>query len=664
MAAEQTLGREELRVLANQEFDFDFIYGVNRPRISYGLTGGQFALSADEEVAGKKPTDGPPIFIGTAPPGLFLADDDVWKATYASSHDSFLTIIPGIKVQESIDNVQVKDIYKNGLTNADDDNLWKKANEEQQVQYIASKDTSIDGESATDSFGEVSEARGLGIRLPGMAGGWGRTIDLLPTDPDATDDPQGRKNDEAHKLARETWKFGPIDARWDYRRNLWATYNDLIEDHYDQGLGTWVFGTNDDVDKGFPFLRGRLNDVWWVRQPIDLKDTDGKEEGIQTGRIMTHLKHEWFDESEDGSAPLSSIFIIPHTNETGDCHEKGDEHELGNEITGKSEKIDIRTSVHFFKEKDVDGPIKFGAKAEDLDNLCCDPGDDAHWFLGEMVFVPKSFTLPKCGQVGAGGAAAVVAGEGADECYWQPAVRIDECELVGEHFLKLINNDQSLAFMVCDLCEEVKTWSNDLISVIVDNDAILNDKIDDIQEILKKLVKDICAEIIAAMTASNTLAKSLAAKNKQMIEQLADTIFGTAQVVDGNVISIPGLTSRISDSFFECLGKNPGLPETQVRDANNNPAGTAAFDPSTASVVKPFIFQGPAGIAFAKPYKCELSIRFKTSRNLDTPNPFENCPTVDLEAPCAEPENFTVNCEGGGNTNITTKYGTCQTHED
>lgn len=662
---------EEQRVLANNN-NPDFLHGINVDSPVYALIGSQFGESADEN-NGKRPTNNAPMIITSAHPGLMLNDDTYWTSTYGASHDAYLTIIPGKKIQETIDEIQIESIYKDGLSNADDDNLWKKANDIQQIQYIVSKDDIDSASSAVDTFGDVSEARGLGIRLPGIAGGWGKTIDLLPTDPEPTDDPQGRKNDDAHKLARETWKYGILDARWDYRRGVWAAYNDLITDQYDQSIGTWVFGTNPDTNNGFPFLRGRLDDVWWVRQPLDLADKNGRTEGEQTGRIMTHLKHEWFDEDENGSAPLDSIFIIPHDTSTDpSCHEKEGEHTLGLEKTGDSMKIDIKTGAHFFKEPGVDGPVDFGRNIQDLTNVCCEHDQTSFWFTGEMVFVPKDFQRDVCaGPPGSVPSVAISSDDSEEECKWQPAIQIDECELVGEHFLTLVNNDQQVALMVCALCDEIKAWSEQLIGVVIDNDAILLDKIDKTQSELERAVKELSKCIVDAVTIANNLNNGEKTRVDKVIDQLVCQIFGDATVIDGEVFNTQGLTGEINDKFLECCGSEGDLPETIVSDANGVEFGQTiaddgspvVFDSNTAKVSKPFVVSCPPGVAISKPFECNVDLNFGSSRTLGEPDPFENCPTVDLKTPCGEPEMFTVDCEVPVSTILSTEFGNCQTHE-
>lgn len=632
------------------------MHGRNVENPTYGLVGSQFGESAQEATNSKRPTSNSPIIITSANPGTMLNDDAFWSSTYASSYDSHLTIVNGAKLQETIDNISIDGIYKNGLVNADDDNLWKSADGVQQIQYIASKTDVDSASSAVDSFGEVSEARGIGIRIPGIAGGWGKTIDLLPTDPEPTEDEEGRKNDEAHKLARETWKYGILDARWDYRKGVWATYNDLISDKYENGLGTWVFGTNPDTAEGFPFLRGKLDDVWWVRQPVDLDGTDGKSQGVQTGRVMTHLKHEWFDENENGSARLESIFIIPHTVSNNACHDKGAENILGSEITGDS-VIDIKTSVHFFKDTDNDGSILFGRNANDID-LCCNIDDESKWFLGEMVFVPKNFKTNNCPDT-----------NNPEECVWQPAIQIDECQLVGGHFLDLVTNDQSLALMVCSLCDEIKSWSQSVTSVIASNDAILEDRISKTQNALVKAVKDLSECIVKALSSANANTQFIAEQQSEIINQLVCAIYGDIQIIDGQIFEIPGLTNQINDVLFECIGKAPSLTETEVRDANGLAPGqtqtadgvTVEFNWETANVVKGFVEALPGNVFSPVPFDCPVTVDFGSTAHLDTPDAFTNCPDVTLNFPCGSPETFIVNCNSPVPQTLSTDYGDCQT---
>src|SRR5690606_24554166 len=124
--------------------------------------------------------------------------------------------------------------YVSRFPNASNMNIYKRAvvegKEYQQIQYVVSKDTVREASAAVGFYGDVDETRGIGIRMPSIVGGWGVGVDLLPTDP-SPELENFSVNSDAHKLDRATWKYGPLDLRWDDRRKVWAAYNDMIVDH-------------------------------------------------------------------------------------------------------------------------------------------------------------------------------------------------------------------------------------------------------------------------------------------------------------------------------------------------------------------------------------------------------------------------------------------------
>lgn len=599
---------------------------MNLPRGSFSLSGGQYAESL-ALTNGKMPTDGPPMIIVDTPPGVFGSE---WVRTFGASQDAYLTLVNGRFLQSSMDEISVEGIYQEGSVNAITDNLWKPAvigeGSVQQVQYLVSKTTIDEASAATESYGEINEVRGIGLRIPAIAGGYGRTIDGLPTDPEPTDDLTKRKNDESHKVARETWKYGPVEYRWDYRKGVWSAYNELIADHENEELGTWVFSTNPDTDHGFPFLRGKLEDVFWVRRTHDKRDLRGNEEGVQTGEVMTHLEHKWYDDAENGSARLSSIFIIPHTESAaaeGDedgCHFIGEnENELGDEITGDADRIDIKHDAHFFKEKNVDGAIHFGAKASDLveDEVISCYNPNAKYFFGEMVFIDEM--PPGCSEEGElSSAPASTSGVDDHQCKWVPAVQIDECQLMGEHMVKLIENDDSLAGRLTTICNTFAQYTKDAKAV---SDANIGD-ISTVLECLNTALQETTAAIIASVA-----------------------------------FCIDELGYEIQDKFVELNQQMDLLP----------PAIEAALASCgcEATVDWDFDITPPGGHGFNLPSavasNCELGT-FSRAPELDCA---DVCFGVQLNGPCSDSPSYMAGMPCGDYElrDIGTSEGTAQTHE-
>lgn len=425
------------------------------PRAGYALSGGAWSDVNNE----LDKTSGAPMIINSHTPGTF-ADD--WGNTYGSSHDAFLSIVDGSKIKESIDGVSLTSVYE-ALPNTRDDNIWELIGTAQQIQYVVSGADIDEARDRIDGFGAIADARGLCMRLPMMACGYGKTKEMLPLNgsPD-------RQNPDDIKLDRDAWKTGSVDLRWDDKRKIWGSFTDLIADQENVGLGTAVFSTNPDGNEGFPWLKGRLQDVWWVRQDETLDGNSGKSDGATTGKVMTHLAHFWFDAGEDGAAPLSSIFIIPHKNldseGTADVpHERGGENTLGGETTGTGASIDLKSSVHFFKEKEMDGPLKMDRKISDIaEVVCCDNGA-SDLFIGEMIFLDQQPGL--CDDV-------VPPTDVPNE--WVPAIRIDECHLVGGHIGELVQNDINAIKSSTKLCSDLNEYTETLVDEV---DGIAQDLI-------------------------------------------------------------------------------------------------------------------------------------------------------------------------------------------
>lgn len=630
------------------------------PKGNFAFTGAQIRASKDP-VRDKRPTGGPPMFINTQAPGVLTSDLE-WKRTFSASADSFLSLMPGQKLRETADAVLLDGIYKDGSSNLEDLNIWKIIlNGVQQVSYIASKDTINEGSEATESHGELEELRGVGIRIPSMAAGWGRTIDGLPTDPNPADT---RKNDDEHKLARETWKHGAIDYRWDYRKGVWSAFNDLVEDHNDAGLSTWIFGTNNDSAQGYPFLRGALDDIFWVRKTVALQDTDGTEEGVKTGQAMIHLGAYLYDDEEKGAAQLNSVFIVPHSDGTDDeCHPKGEEFTLGSELTGEGERVDIRTTAHFWKEAGIDGPINFYKRASEVE-ICCKPSNEK-FFTGKMIYMdidqetcpnsagttanpPESIkedgtittetgdgqgtrvqiTQSAAGPGGfgvpldnlgnpvntTGSTTTTTGGPGqalnptSDRCKWVPAIQIDECELVGNHFVKLITNDANIASAANTYCNLITDWTSSVASSTNANFGTAASKMVCLDDLISEAVDKF---------------------NTQISFVVANLNF-----------QISMLQSRINAAFVaiaQCLAEC---------DCPCIPPNVGGFDPFNWPPVQigtcqPFLFGSVPELS------CDI------------------CTAIELQGPCTNNESFSVGspCGGGTPPAISTEQGSCQTHD-
>jgi len=442
----------------SEQKNIDELLGINLPRAGYAIAGSDWALEQGVDA---------PMIINLNTPGTL---ETKWSDTYGASLDSFLSIVDGFKIVNAMSTITVQGIYASAFPNTNTDNIWAPVEpspelvpvpkKQQQVQYVVSGDDIETARTRIGTFGELFNIRGLCMRTPMMAQGYGRTKDMLPLFPSADD---ARKNEEDAKLDRAQWKVGTVDLRWDERRNVWGAWNDIIVDHESKGLGTTVFSTNPDAGEGFPWLKGKLEDVWWVRQPTALNGTNGKLEGQKTAEIMTHLEHSFFDEETDGSAKLKTVFVIPHkeaSEEDDSCHKKGEENILGGETTGDSIGIDIRSTVHFWKENEIDGPIKFGRSLSDLgDEICCDSSSlktKPKLFIGEMVFMDEE--LPTCdddpGEIGEA--------EEKPPCEWVPAVAIDECSLIAGACETLVTNDINTIMRLDGLCTEISSYSEDL----------------------------------------------------------------------------------------------------------------------------------------------------------------------------------------------------------
>lgn len=553
--------------MANEGINRDLIIGRNVTRPQHLIGGCQWAESSRSLVNGKRPAEGPPMMVGTTDPFLNADNDNDWIQTFGGSLDNTMAIINGKFVKTQMDNITVDGIYLAGTVNIKNDNIWRLANGYQQVQYLVSQTTAIAGSVSTGWYGSIEEVRGIGDRIPVLAAGYGRTIDGLPTDPSVTEDTNGRENDPEHKLDRATWKYGPKEYRWDYRKGVWSAYNEMVADHYAQNLGTWFFSTNPDTANGYPFLRGRMEDVFWVRQPTDLAGTNGRLAGIQTGRVFTHLNHRWFDPVEMGSAPLSSIFIIPHKNSTTpDCHDKGAEHSLGGELTGDGLAIDLKSSVHFFKDVGLDGAIAFGGKASE-ENVCCEPANPKY-HMGKMIFKDTTTVCTPASS----DTLIISSTPTTNSCEWVPAIAIDECEMMGGHLNDLIKNDVENAALNASLCAVLAAYSQLMRGSLAGNFAQIqvdfSEVQDNVESALEAILLCLNGEMMHLWTRLDLYRDQIEISMEELIAQL-NSVFATC--CEGATVSwdtpasvgahdYPDPCTVDFDNFITIYGDVPEIP--------------------------------------------------------------------------------------------------------
>jgi hypothetical protein len=514
--------------LANNGTNRDLITGRNVSRPQYLIGGCQWAETSEFSQNHKRPAEGPPMMLGTTDPFTNIDDDDEWIQTFGGSLDNVFSLINGKHLQRDMDARTLGNgVYLRGSVNSYDDNLWRTADDYQQVQYIVSQSSVLEGSVSTGWYGNIEDVRGFGLRIPTMAAGYGRTIDGLPTDVTVEDDLFGRANDPQHKLDRATWKNGPIEFRWDYRTSVWSAYNEMVADHHGKNMGTWIFGSNPDNVGGYPFLRGKLEDMIYVRQPLSLKGTFGKQWGAKTGEVFTHLNHRWFDIEEDGAAPLSSIFIIPHKTSTkSPCHTKGEEHTLGDETTGEGLSIDIKTEAHFFKSTDADGPIAFREKASSLD-ICCTPATKKY-HMGEMIFQDVLPTTCAGTSGPFAGTSILVGGELEPSCEWVPAIAIDECELMGGHMTDLIWNDVELASLNASLCAVLANYTQAMRGFLNANFTNVAFDFEDIQDEVEKALKSLILcfnnELMHVWTRFDIYRNEMEVSMDRLIDDISDVL--------------------------------------------------------------------------------------------------------------------------------------------
>lgn len=412
----------------------DFIKGVDYPLQTYGFSGAQWGKSADTPTANKRPTNAAPMVITSQPPGAFAKNDISWKLTFGASHDSVLSLFRGDKLFNTIveTNSFIGGVYRRAIGNANL-NIYEKVDIEgsgiQQIHYLVSQSTASGGRSAiSDAGDDLDDIRGIAMRVPMMAAGWGRTTTMRPTDPDPSEDSNKRDNDAAHKLARESWKYAPIDFRYDSRRGVWATWHDLIVDDRNQNLGSWVFSTNPDQSCGFPFLRGKLEDVWRVRRTnrqSSVSKTAAQDDDVSaTAEILTHINHQWYDPNNNTTDLIGSVFLIDNV--------QGASSETCGDETTSNGQLSIYTTTPFFFNDSFKGPIQFTTSGPDDNDL-----------VGEMKFNGSA---------------------------WVPTVDFDPCRDVGIELGVLFSNDEKLVESISAALSRIENADIN-VNVTVDVDA-------------------------------------------------------------------------------------------------------------------------------------------------------------------------------------------------
>ena len=413
----------------------DYLKRLNYPRSTYAFSGvdwGDTTANA-ERIREKLVINGAPMFVSPLPPGAQGWSNEAWAETYGASVDSFVSIFDGSALQTNIETADsLSAPYNEGTFNAKNSNLYEKANGLQQIQFIASKTTVNEARNSEQSAGEVEEMRSLCIRGPIHVAGWGRTITQRPTDPDPA---KPRDNDDEHKMDRSTWKVGPLDIRWDEDRACWRAFNDLIADDESQNLGTWVYSTNPDETCGFPFLRGKLEDVWSVRKTIPGGSLGKTNDTDKPGTVCTKIDSLVFQDGDEFVAPWTDVFIISDV-----C--KSDTPATCGAETTKKAKLSIRVDSDYYANDDQVGPILFTlVKPDEI-------------ILGAMYYDSDD----PCGP-------------------WRPGVEIDICTIGKDEFNIIWSNDQNLASAILSTCKGVSFNQDFILNLIgVDEDTADSDK--------------------------------------------------------------------------------------------------------------------------------------------------------------------------------------------
>jgi hypothetical protein len=298
----------------------DYLKRLNYPRQSYAISGTDYGDSEPltPRTRSKRTINGAPMIISNMPPGANADSDESWQQTYGTSMDGYLSLLDGNALNDNILEVNgnFSAPYSEGLPTALNTNLYEPIGDLQQIQFIVGRET-VDEVRQLNEPMEAFESRGIGLRMPAQIAGWGKTIAMRPTDPEPEN---ARINDDEHKMDRGTWKVGPLDARWDNKRKTWRAFNDLIADDEGQGLGTFVFSTNPDATCGFPFLRGRLEDVWSVRKTHreSSTDTGRNDDDVKSGKVCIKLAGHAFDAGSNRIGQWNDVFeVTDHCGEFG-----------------------------------------------------------------------------------------------------------------------------------------------------------------------------------------------------------------------------------------------------------------------------------------------------------------------------------------------------------
>jgi hypothetical protein len=351
------------------------------------------------------------MIVTPMPPGAQGFNNEAWAQTYGASMDCFLSIFDGSSLFTSIQTANnIGFPYNEGTFNAKNSNIYEKAGGLQQVQYITSKDTIKEAREAEEA-GDVQELRSLCLRGPIHIAGWGRTVTQRPTDPD----PQNpRDNDDEHKTDRSTWKVGPLDVRWDEKRACWRAFNDLIADDEGKNLGTWVHSTNPDLTCGFPFLRGKMEDVWSVRKTIPGAGLGKTNDSEKSGTVCTKIESLVFQGVDDLVAQWDDVLIV-----FDECI-SGPTAICGGEATTTAE-LGIKTTSKFFASPFQVGPLAFTLGPPDDDVIT-----GALYYEGDGP----------CGQ-------------------WVPGISVSICDIGGDELTQLWNNDKNLSDAILSTCSAV-----------------------------------------------------------------------------------------------------------------------------------------------------------------------------------------------------------------
>jgi hypothetical protein len=399
----------------------DNLKRLNYPRQTYAFSGIDWG-EADFPAKTRKKLNilDSPMIISPMPPGALATNDVAWRQTYGASLDCVMSLIDGETYSENIvlSNFTFDPTIGNALPTAKNNNLYDVIDGKAQIQFVVGKDTIRAARTGAAVPLLPTEARSLGIRAPMQMCGWGHTVGMRPTDPE----PQfPRRNDNEHRFDRGSWKIGPLDARWDDRRKTWRAFNDLIADDTGQNLGTLVFSTNPDSACGFPFLRGKLEDIWSVRRTFREIGTEAaaKVDDITKSALLV-TKVQSFVIGGPGESPN----VIAQLSDVLRVHDKcfsGFEAECGSEKT-KEGTLAIKTTADFYQSVlGRTGPIDFSANPPP-DNIV----------LGSMYFVGDG----ECGG-------------------WVPGIEVDLCDAGATQFGQLYGNDKSLQDAIIDLCGQI-----------------------------------------------------------------------------------------------------------------------------------------------------------------------------------------------------------------